>query len=79
MDGPLDNNIGHLREIKNQERNELKETDHLIFLLDKNIFDVLLYTFKYFYPRKKHIILLLINFKVNCRGRTTWRPAKEMN
>ena len=31
MDGPLDNNIGHLRETKNQERNELKETDHLIF------------------------------------------------
>ena len=24
MDGPLDNNIGHLRETKNQERNELK-------------------------------------------------------
>ena len=37
MDGPLDNNIGQLRETKNQERNELKETDHLIFLLDKNI------------------------------------------
>ena len=31
MDGPLDNNIGHLRETKNQERNELKETDHLFF------------------------------------------------
>ena len=38
MDGPLDNNIGHLRETKNQERNELKETDHsMIFKLDKNI------------------------------------------
>ena len=39
MDGPLDNNIiGHLRETKYQERDELKETDHsMIFKLDKSI------------------------------------------
>ena len=39
MDGPLDNNtIGHLRETKNQERDELKSTDHsMFFKLDKSI------------------------------------------
>ena len=39
MDGPLDNNIiGHLRETKNQERDELKEKDHsMIFKLDQSI------------------------------------------